>query len=97
MEGEEFKNEQKTPLLDGWKHSRIGRRNSVTSMRGDFLARLPEKVISCVNVDVESSSSTSNIDISKSSCLSKGKIFVKVGSDATVIEKKKRRKGVLVF
>ncbi|KAF3653839.1 Metal tolerance protein 3 [Capsicum annuum] len=74
MEGEELKNEQKKPLLDGRKLSEsngISSRNSVTSMRGDFLARLPEKVKSCVNVDVESSS-TSNIDFCKTSCLSKG-------------------------
>lgn len=70
MEGEEIKNEVKTPLLDGWKLSYSGRRNSVTTLRGDFLARLPEKVKSCVNVDVESSSS--NIDNTKSSSLSKG-------------------------
>ncbi|KAK6802391.1 hypothetical protein RDI58_000171 [Solanum bulbocastanum] len=70
MEGEEIKNEVKTPLLDGWKLSCSGRRNSVTTLRGDFLARLPEKVKSCVNVDVESSSSS--IDNSKSSSLSKG-------------------------
>ncbi|XP_016481973.1 metal tolerance protein 4 [Nicotiana tabacum] len=79
MEGEEVKNENKTPLLEGWKLSgserrsshRISRRNSVTSLRGDFLARLPEKVKSCVNDngDVES---CSNIDLSKSSCLTKG-------------------------
>ncbi|KAJ8565169.1 hypothetical protein K7X08_007745 [Anisodus acutangulus] len=70
MEGEEIKNEQKMPLLDGWKLS-VSRRNSVTSLRGDFLARLPDKVMSCVNVDVESSS---NIDISKSTSLSKGEM-----------------------
>lgn len=70
MEGEEIKNEQKTPLLDGWKLSGSGRRNSVTTLRGDFLARLPEKVKFCVNVDVESSSS--NIEISNTSSLSKG-------------------------
>ncbi|XP_019224128.1 PREDICTED: metal tolerance protein 4-like isoform X2 [Nicotiana attenuata] len=79
MEEEEVKNENKTPLLEGWKLSgsgrrsshRISRRNSVTSLRGDFLARLPEKVKSCVNDngDVES---CSNIDLSKSSCLTKG-------------------------
>ncbi|XP_075093657.1 metal tolerance protein 4 isoform X2 [Nicotiana tabacum] len=79
MEGEEVENENKTPLLEGWKLSgsgrrsshRISRRNSVTSLRGDFLARLPEKVKSCVNDngDVES---CSNIDLSKSSCLTKG-------------------------
>ncbi|MCD7464465.1 hypothetical protein HAX54_052786 [Datura stramonium] len=63
MEGEELKKEQKTPLLSRGK--------SVTSqtLKGYFLVRLPEKVKSCVNVDVESSS---NIDISKSSCVSKG-------------------------
>ncbi|TMX03565.1 hypothetical protein EJD97_015755 [Solanum chilense] len=70
MEGEEIKNEVKTPLLDGWKLSYSARRNSVTTLRGDFLARLPEKVKSCVNIDVESSSS--NIDNTKSSSLSKG-------------------------
>ncbi|KAF3657620.1 hypothetical protein FXO37_14818 [Capsicum annuum] len=80
MEGEELKNEQKKPLLDGRKLSEsngISSRNSVTSMRGDFLARLPEKVKSCVNVDVESSS-TSNIDFCKTSCLSKGVVQCEV-------------------
>ncbi|XP_055819010.1 metal tolerance protein 4-like [Solanum dulcamara] len=72
MEGEEIKNEQKTPLLDGWKLSGSGRRNSVTTLRGDFLARLPEKVKSCVNVEVDVESSSSIIDISKTSSLSKG-------------------------
>lgn len=57
-------------MLDGWKLSGSGRRNSVTTLRGDFLARLPEKVKFCVNVDVESSSS--NIEISNTSSLSKG-------------------------
>ncbi|XP_060196721.1 metal tolerance protein 4-like [Lycium barbarum] len=66
----EIKNEQKSPLLDGWNLNG-SRRNSVTSLRGDFLARLPKKVMSCVNVDVESSS---NLDISKSSSLSKGEM-----------------------
>ncbi|XP_059278416.1 metal tolerance protein 4-like [Lycium ferocissimum] len=66
----EIKNEQKSPLLDGWNLNG-SRRNSVTSLRGDFLARLPKKVMSCVNVDVESSS---NLDISKSSTLSKGEM-----------------------
>ncbi|KAL2470462.1 putative metal tolerance protein C3 [Abeliophyllum distichum] len=64
----------KAPLLEEWKlrgsgrHSRrLSRRNSVNSLRNDFIARLPDKVRS--GVDPESSSL---FDLSKTKGLNKG-------------------------
>ncbi|PHT98024.1 Metal tolerance protein 3 [Capsicum chinense] len=81
MEGELEGNNgtNKTPLLEGWKlkgsgrqsSRRFSRRNSFTSLRHDFMLRLPDKVIkSCVIIDSEASSIINNI--SKSSHLTKG-------------------------
>ncbi|CAK9170712.1 unnamed protein product [Ilex paraguariensis] len=54
---EEERNDTKLPLLDGWKLSgsgrrgRLSRRNSVNSLRNDFIARLPDKVRSVVDLE----------------------------------------------
>ncbi|KAL2487854.1 putative metal tolerance protein C3 [Forsythia ovata] len=68
------RDDAKAPLLEGWKlrgsgrHSRrLSRRNSVNSLRNDFIARLPDKVRS--GVDPESSSP---FDLSKTTGLNKG-------------------------
>ncbi|KAJ8560869.1 hypothetical protein K7X08_027059 [Anisodus acutangulus] len=76
MEGELDANNYgtKMPLLEGWKLSRSGRhfsrRNSFTSLRHDFLLRIPDKVIKSCAIDAEASSIINNI--SKSSDLTKG-------------------------
>ncbi|OIS96500.1 PREDICTED: metal tolerance protein 4-like [Nicotiana attenuata] len=80
MEGEEANNINgtKTPLLEGWKLSGSGRRssrrfsrhNSFTSLRRDFLSRLPDKVINSCVIDSEASSIVNNLSIS--SDLTKG-------------------------
>ncbi|XP_019164242.1 PREDICTED: metal tolerance protein 4-like [Ipomoea nil] len=67
----------KSPLLDGGKSGGgggsgrrsqlISRRNSVTLLRSDFLARLPDKVRSYIDPE-----SFSPVDLSKSSTLTKG-------------------------
>ncbi|XP_009770382.1 metal tolerance protein 4-like [Nicotiana sylvestris] len=81
MEGEIEANNingTKTPLLEGWKLSGSGRRssrrfsrhNSFTSLRRDFLSRLPDKVINSCVIDSEASSIINNLSIS--SDLTKG-------------------------
>ncbi|CAA2987718.1 metal tolerance 4-like [Olea europaea subsp. europaea] len=64
----------KAPLLDGWKlrgsgrlSRRLSRRNSVNSLRNEFISRLPDKVRS--GVDPESSSL---FDLSRTMGLTKG-------------------------
>lgn len=81
MEGELEANNingTKTPLLEGWKLSGSGRRssrrfsrhNSFTSLRRDFLSRLPDKVINSFVIDSEASYIINNLSIS--SDLTKG-------------------------
>ncbi|RAL39949.1 hypothetical protein DM860_008089 [Cuscuta australis] len=74
MMNKEPNNDVKSTLLHGGKlggrgrrSRQIARRNSVTSLRSDFLARLPEKVRCCVDLE-----SSSPLDLSKSSALTKG-------------------------
>ncbi|XP_031100292.1 metal tolerance protein 4-like [Ipomoea triloba] len=77
MASSEADKDVKSPLLDGWKSGggsgggrrsqRITRRNSVTLLRSDFLARLPDKVRSYIDPE-----SFSPADLSKSSTLTKG-------------------------
>ncbi|XP_009612331.1 metal tolerance protein 4-like isoform X2 [Nicotiana tomentosiformis] len=75
MEGELEANNingTKTPLLEGWKLSGSGRRssrrfsrhNSFTSLRRDFLSRLPDKVINSFVIDSEASYIINNLSIS---------------------------------
>ncbi|CAH9094624.1 unnamed protein product [Cuscuta europaea] len=74
MERSEPKKDVKLPLLDGWKlggrgrrSQQFSRRNSVASLRSDFLARLPDNVRSCVDPE-----SPSPPHLSKCSSLTKG-------------------------
>ncbi|KAG8371739.1 hypothetical protein BUALT_Bualt13G0119400 [Buddleja alternifolia] len=64
----------KSPLLEGWQRGgsgrlrrRLSRRNSVNSLRRDFIARLPDKVRSAVDPE-----SPSLIDFSRAQGLSEG-------------------------
>ncbi|KAI3461868.1 hypothetical protein Pfo_018531 [Paulownia fortunei] len=64
----------KSPLLDGWKRGGSGRRsrglsrrNSVNSLRNDFISRLPDKVRSAVDPE-----SPSHVDLSGAQGLSQG-------------------------
>ncbi|KAL2239690.1 metal tolerance protein 4-like [Sesamum indicum] len=63
----------KSPLLEGWKRGgsgrrrRLSRRNSVNSLRSDFISRLPDKVRSAVDPE-----SPSHFDLSRAQGLSKG-------------------------
>lgn len=56
----------KTPLLNVRRHRRIG---SFNSLRSDFISRLPNKVLSGIDVDVETSF---KIDTSKMKALTQG-------------------------
>ncbi|KAL3616352.1 Metal tolerance protein 4 [Castilleja foliolosa] len=61
----------KSPLLEGWKRGRRGRvlsrRNSVNSLRTDFISRLPDKVRAAVDPE-----SPSVVDLSRIKGLSEG-------------------------
>ncbi|PKI43141.1 hypothetical protein CRG98_036447 [Punica granatum] len=63
----------KSPLLTaangGRRSGRLRRRNSVDTLRTDFVAKLPDKIRSSIDVDPES---PYDIDFSKARGLSKG-------------------------
>ncbi|KAL1565725.1 Metal tolerance protein 4 [Salvia divinorum] len=64
----------KSPLLEGWRRggsgrrARLSRRNSVNSLRNDFISRLPDNVLSAVDPE----SPSSHIDLSGAQGLSQG-------------------------
>ncbi|KAG6411880.1 hypothetical protein SASPL_124533 [Salvia splendens] len=64
----------KSPLLEAWRHGgsgrsgRLSRRNSVNSLRNDFISRLPDNVQSAVDPE----SPSSYFDVSRAQGLSQG-------------------------
>ncbi|XP_047974803.1 metal tolerance protein 4-like [Salvia hispanica] len=58
----------KSPLLEAWRRGRLSRRNSVNSLRNDFISRLPDNVLSAVDPE----SPSSYFDVSRAQGLSQG-------------------------
>ena len=66
----------KSPLLEAWRRGRLSRRNSVNSLRNDFISRLPDNVLSAVDPE----SPSSYFDVSRAQGLSQGTSSILVGA-----------------